>query len=182
VGGPLHPAGSTHGAALFARYTVDSYIEESLRRWHAFVSAAAQAETVLVAESYPYQNAARILLQMDANADRIREYVAALEDIMEPLRPVLIYFEHEDATRALRAIATHRGPAWEAYATEVITDCPYARRRELHGTAGALTLMQAYKVMMDDLRQRSHLPTLVLAECAGRWEACHRQIFAFLEV
>lgn len=181
VGGALHPAGSTLGGPFFQRYTVESYVEESLHRWRVFVAAAEREATVSVVESYPYQNAVRILLQMDAGEDRIREYATTLEQISLPLRPVLIYFEHAHAARALQAIAALRGPAWAAYAVEVITECPYAQRRGLHGFEGALTLMETYKALMDDLRHQSGLPTLALAGCAGRWEVCRQRVRAFLE-
>src|SRR5262245_47045296 len=67
VGGNLHPSGSATGNRLFAAYTVDSFQEESLARWQAFVAEAARAEAVNVLDSYPFQNSVRVLLQMDAD-------------------------------------------------------------------------------------------------------------------
>jgi molybdopterin-guanine dinucleotide biosynthesis protein len=182
VGGPLHPAGNTTGAQLFAHYTVESYIEESLYRWQAFVDLTARAGIVQVVESYPYQNAARILLQMDASMEQIAEYVATIEQTMRPLRPVMVYFERRNVEEALRAAAALRGPEWTAYAIEVITACSYAKRRGLYGLEGAHAMLVVYKAMMDELLARSQLPVLVLADCFGRWEMCHRQILEFLEV
>src|SRR5579862_4428513 len=52
VGGALHPAGQTTGEELFSRYSVESYIEESMRRWHAFVQSAIAAQTIWIVESY----------------------------------------------------------------------------------------------------------------------------------
>ncbi|TAK20158.1 MAG: hypothetical protein EPO26_18860 [Chloroflexota bacterium] len=182
VGGPLHPSGRTTGAAFFGRYTVDSFVDESLRRWRTFVNAAERADAVHVVESYPYQSAARVLLQMDASTDRIREYAAAVEQIVNVLRPVVIYFDRRDVAGALRAISEQRGPEWTTYAVQLVTDCPYGRRRELHDLEGALVFMSAYKAVMDDLLGDSRLLAQKLGDCAGRWEACYQQIWAFLEI
>ncbi len=182
VGGAMHPAGQTTGSRLFAHYSVASYIEESLQRWQDFVQACAGTADVQIVESYPYQNAARVLLQMDAGIDQIHSYAAAIEQVLQPLHPVLIYFEQQDFVAATRAIARQRGPAWTAYLAEVATDCPYARRLGLHGLDGVLSVMTAYKAMLDDLRAASGLPELVLRDCAGRWPACYQEILAFLQI
>lgn len=182
VGGPLHPSGRTTGATFFGRYTVDSFVDESLRRWRAFVNVAERADAVQVVESYPYQSAARVLLQMDASTDRIREYAAAVEQIVNVLQPVVIYFDRRDVAGALRAISEERGPEWTAYAVQLVTECPYGRRRGVHDLEGALIMMSAYKAVMDDLLGDSRLPVQKLEDCAGRWETCYRQIWAFLEI
>jgi thymidylate kinase len=181
VGGPLHPAGSTTGAKLFARDRPEAYTAESLRRWRSFTQTAAQDDTVRVVESYPYQNAVRVLLQMDADIALLRTYTAAVEQAMHPLRPVLIFFAQHDAVAALRAIAQHRGTEWTAYVVELIADSPYARRRSLRGIDAAETLILAYKDLVDELRRVSRIPALVLGDCGGQWEVCHRRILEFLE-
>ena len=190
VGGPLHPAGRTPGAPLFARYSVSAYADESLSRWQRFVRAAIEAEedgeregvgdAVHVAESYPYQSASRVLLQMDAPIERIHAHASEVERVIAPLDPALVYFERPDAGEAFRAIAARRGPAWTAYVVDLATDCPYAHRRGLTGLDGAVAVLGAYKLLLDDLVARSGLPRLVLKDCAGRWEACYREIDAFL--
>lgn len=182
VGGPLHPAGHMIGADLFRHYTVEAYMAESLRRWRAFVDRAACTDAVQIVESYPYQNAVRILLQMDASTAALQAYVAALERIVQPMQAVLVYFEHADAAHALQTIAAERGPDWTAYAIAVVTTCPYARRRGLHGFDGALTLMRAYKALLDELRGASALPVLVLAECRDQWARCEQRLREFLDL
>lgn len=180
VGGTLHPAGRTSGAALFARYDVRAYVAESLARWRTFVRAAAQGATVHVTESYPYQSAARVLLQMDAPTERIRAYAQEVEALIAPLAPALVYFERPDADAALRAIVAHRGPAWTAYVVELATDCPYARRRGLTGLDGAAAMVGAYKALLDGLVAHSHLPRVVLVDCGDRWAACYEEMTTFL--
>ena len=42
--------------------------------------------------------------------------------------------------------------------------------------------MSDYKALIDELLGVSMLPRLVLVDCAGRWDDCHRRILEFLEV
>ncbi len=180
VGGPLHPAGETTGEALFARYTTESYVEESLRRWEKFVSLAETVGTVHVVESYPYQNSVRILLQMNADPRLLRDYARDVEKTIQPLQPVLLYFDHRDVDRVITNISERRGREWTGYGIRVVTKCPYARERRLEGFPGVLTMMRDYKALMDALLRESSLPTLTLEDCSDRWESCYRQIESFL--
>ncbi len=180
VGGELHPAGMTLGRALFARYTVEAYVAESLQRWQRFVALAGGDQATSVVESYPYQNAVRVLLQMDASPDRIKQYVAEVEEIVQPLAPVLIYLDRTDSSRAVQATSQQRGEAWTSYAIQLISDCPYARRRELAGESGVMALVTAYEMLVRDLLAMSRLPRLTLTDCTGRWPECYQQLGGFL--
>ena len=123
-----------------------------------------------ILESYPYQNSVRVLLQLDAPLDQIRAYAMEVEQIAQPLRPVLVFLNRDDPRSSLRAIAEQRGPEWTAYAAELITASPRAQRRGLHGLDGALIAMGEYKELVDELLRASKLPRLVLDDCRGRWE------------
>jgi hypothetical protein len=179
VGGTLHPSGQTTGEAFFLRYTPASFVEESLQRWQPFVRAAVQAEAISVLDSYPFQNSVRVLLQLDAAPDALREYAGQVEALVMPLRPVLIYFDH-GGLHKLRDISAKRGQAWSDYFVEVVTRCPYAVARQLEGFSGALTAISAYKQLTDSLLRESRFPRLILEGCSGGWEGSYRRIEAFL--
>jgi hypothetical protein len=180
VGGPLHPAGNTTGEELFMRYTVEAYIAESLERWRAFVDSVAGLATVHVLDSHPYQNAARVLFQMDSSLEVVRAYAQEVEGIARPLAPVLVYLQSQPNPEALAALASMRGEAWTAYAIEVITNCPYARHRQLTGPAGAAALLGAYHDLLQQLVSESAVRRLEVDGCVCDWEGCYRQIDEFL--
>jgi hypothetical protein len=180
VGGDLHPSGSTTGARLFAAYTIDSFVEESLARWHAFVAEAMHSARVTVLDSYPFQNSLRVLLQMDADPVTLAAYQSSVEDAAAGLDPVLIYLDAGDAERTLRAIAEERGPAWTDYAIAVVTECPYASSRRLHGIDGAVAILHSYKLLLDECVARFRFPKLVLSSCHRPWQDCHAKIRDFL--
>ena len=183
VGGTLHPSGDTTGEAFFQRYTPARFVHESLQRWHAFVRAALQAEAISVLDSYPFQNTVRMLLQLHATPDCLREYAGQVEALVLPLQPVLIYFTHRDLLHAfhhLSTISAQRGKAWTDYVVELVTHCPYARARHLEGFSGALAVLRDYKQVTDSLLHHSRCPRIVLEDCAGGWKRRYEQIEAFL--
>ena len=181
VGGPLHPGGATTGAALFARYTVEGYADESLALWASFVGAAEAGGAVRVVEAFPWQNAARVLFQMDAPIDRILQYAAAVEDLVAPLRPELVYLERRDAVATFRSTAAERGAAWTAPTVAIITDSPIARRHGLRGFEGALRFIAVYKEFLDAVRAASRFPTVVLDD-GTPWDARYAAIRTFLDL
>ena len=139
------------------------------------------AEIYRVVEALPWQNAARVLFQMDAPMDRILRYAAAVEDLLAPLRPALVYLERRDAAATFRSTAAERGAAWTAPTVAIITDAPHARRHGLRGVRGALRWIAMYKEFLDAMRAASRLPTLVLDDGAP-WDARYAAIRVFLGV
>ena len=180
VGGVLHPAGDATGEELFQSYTVEAYIAESLQRWRTFVAGASGRAIVNILDSYPYQNAARVLLQMDGSTERIAEYAHEVEAITRPLAPVLIYLQTNASPEALTALTHTRGEAWTAYAIRVMTNCPYARQRQLTGGPGAMAMLSAYSALLQRLLAESALPRLELDSCGGDWQRCYERIDQFL--
>lgn len=181
VGSELHPSGSTTGAQMFATYTVDSFVEESVARWNAFVAEAKGTQLVVILDSYPFQNSVRVLLQMGADPVLLSAYQTRVEEKAAELEPVLIYLDAGDAEGAVRGIAEQRGPVWTEYMIAVVTDCPYATARRLQGMSGVVAIMQAYKHLLDESVARFPFAKLALSNCHGRWHDCHASIFEFLD-
>ena len=185
VGGDLHPAGDTPGKVFFHRYTPDSFVEESIKRWKEFAATAIQAQVVNVLDSYPFQNSIRVLMQMDATNQLMSDYASQVESLVLPMQPVLIYFNQPDMSLALsqmREISALRGQEWTDYVTELVTSCPYAEARHLTGFDGVLAFLSDYKDLLDSLLRQSRIPRLILENCHSHWDACHAQIATFLEL
>jgi len=83
---------------------------------------------------------------------------------------------------ALAAITATRGAAWTAYAIEVITNCPYAHRRQLAGASGALAMLSAYADLVDQLLGDSSLPRLELDTANGTWPSRYHRLDEFLSL
>ena len=185
VGGDLLPAGDVVGEAYFQHYTPQRFVEESLERWQSFVKAALQDRAVSVLDSHPYQNAARLLLQMNASVEDIATYIEQVEAAAQPLGPVLIYFTQagiEQALQNMESIGAQRGEAWTSYIVALVTHSPYAVARGLSGLTGVSQFLMDYKRLFDTLVSRTRLPNLRLENCSGNWEPCYRKIEVFLQI
>jgi hypothetical protein len=184
VGGDSHPAGDTPGGEFFRRYTPESDIQESLEKWQRFAAAAVEDPAIFVLDSYPFQNSARVLLQLDAGRDPIRRYAGQVEALVMPLHPFLVYFSRrdpEDAMRQFKNISTQRGEAWTNYVVDLVLDCPYAANQQLKGFEGVMTFMKDYYGLILDLLGESQFPRLVLDDCADDWRGCYQRLGAFLK-
>lgn len=180
VGGPLHPAGETTGEALFRQYTVESYIAESLSRWRALVAETARSGVVPVLDSYPYQNAARILLQMDAEPGRIAAYVAEVEAVAAPLSPAMLYLESADPLAAWEWAVQVRGAEWAETAGAIVAECPYVWHRGLGAVEGMAAMLTAYTALLRGLVATTTLDHIVLPHTGGDWDARNERIRAYL--
>lgn len=172
VGGDLHPSGNVVGDELFASYSVGQFIDESFSRWQKFVHWAQDGEKVCILDSYPFQNSVRVLFQMDAEQATLYRYFFTVEEIARPLAPRLIFFDTGEPGRQLREIARHRGPDWTEAAVAIVTHCPYAEARGLHGLDGAVEIMRDYADLMRRLLGRTNYPALELTGCNGDWPRC----------
>lgn len=185
VGGDLHPAGNTSGAALFGRYRPENYIQESLDKWRSFVGVALKEESINVLDSYPFQNAVRVLLQLNTPTDRMRDYTFQVEELTASLRPVLIYFTHGDIPSMINhfnQIGEQRGQGWVDYVVDLVAHCPYAAARHLEGYDGLLTFIVDYKLLIDSLVNQSRLPRIILDNCTKDYAGCYRQAETFLDL
>jgi hypothetical protein len=156
--------------------------EESVARWDAFVAETMHTEgvTITILDSHPFQNGLRVLLQMDADPVTLAAYQSRVEAAAAGLDPVLIYLDPGDAQCTLLTIAAQRGPAWKDYAIAVVTECPYASARRLHGMDGVVAIMWSYKLLLDESVARFRFSRLVLSGCQRNWHDCHARIREFL--
>ncbi len=183
VGGDNHPAGDTPGDVFFQSYTPASFIQESLERWQQFIGATIEGETIHVLDSYPYQNSVRVLLQLNADLERLKAYSAQVEALVAHLQPVLVYFSHQGSeyeTQRFTQISEQRGKEWTEYVIDLVMRCPYAQARKLSGFEGILVFLREYHQLVNTLLKDSQIPRVILENCSDGWDGCYRRIEDFL--
>ena len=78
--------------------------EQSLSKWRSFVDAARAFDTVSVLDGQLFHGDLTNLFFMEAGRASIAEYSRAVEEIIRPLNPLLIYLYQEDIERASAAM------------------------------------------------------------------------------
>jgi hypothetical protein len=111
------------------------------------------------------------LFLMDAGSAAIVEYIQAVEEIVRPLAPLLVYFYQDDIGRAIRAIAAERGEEWVKYQVDWKLQTPYGRRLGLEGLDGLIDLYRNYRALTDDLYTRLGLAKVAIENSRREWTA-----------
>jgi hypothetical protein len=150
-----HPVRATDGLAHWYQPWVDvtptELVERSLRKWRSFVAAAATDEIVRVLDGQLFHGDLTNLFLMDCGSTAIVKYLGAVEEVVLPLTPLLIYFYQDDVDAAIRAIAAQRGVEWVKYQVNWKLQAPYSRRLGLEGLDGLISLYKNYRALTDEL-------------------------------
>lgn len=160
---PLHVIPVSGPGASFERisaYTADELAEKILGSWRALASAPPVGLNIF--ESYPYQSAVRLMLQIDASVDRVLEVGHLLEESVQGLSPSLIYLTSRDAAADVRRIARLRGQEWADFVIGFVEATPWAVNRSLRGMEAAIAFIEEYDGIVRRLLERSRMPRLEL--------------------
>jgi len=160
---PLHAVPAEEDVAEFGAiydFSVEQFAELSLQAWRRFVESANLR--TYIAESYPFQSGVRLLLQMDADRSLIWNYFAAIEEIVTPLDPLLIFLRLRDPGDDLRTVSELRGAEWHAAVRSFVGRTTWARNRLLTGDEAIWQFVSAYAALVDELLADSAIPRLEL--------------------
>lgn len=143
--------------------------EKSLSKWRSFIDSARRFDTVPILDGQFFHGDLTNLFLMEAGWAAIAEYIRAVEKIIHPLTPLLIYFYQKDVERALRTVAARRGDAWVKYQVDWKLQAPYSRRRGLKGLEGLIALYKDYRELTDELYSGLDLAKLAIENSEQDW-------------
>ena len=113
---------------------------------------------------------------MNAGLAALVDYSRALEDIIRPLTPLLVYFYQEDVEQAIRTISAQRGPEWVKYQVDWKLQAPYGRRLGLDGLEGLIALYQDYRALTDALFAGLGVAKLAIENSQQTWPVYYERI------
>ena len=145
--------------------------EACIAKWRAYVESALAAERISVVDGQLFHGNLTSLFLLEADVDMIAAYCRAIVAVIEPLRPLLIYFRQDDVDRAIRVIATQRGETWVDYQVDWKLESPYARRRGLAGLDGLIALYRDYRALTDQLFADLDIPKISIENSRQEWAA-----------
>jgi thymidylate kinase len=154
-------------------------VERALDRWAAFVDGARRRDEVVLVDSCLHGYLTWTLFWYDRPADEIEQYVAAVERIVQPLEPRLVYLRQDDVGATLARATDMRANGHRELSVERAERSRYGQRRGLRGFDGLVAYWEAYRALTDRLVDRSALTRLTLPSRIG-WPARRRRLLAFL--
>jgi len=174
-----HPVRATDGLSHWYQPWLDitsaGLAERSLIKWQGFVAATQTRATAHVLDGQLFHGDLTNLILMDAGSAAITQYTQAVEDIVRPLTPLLVYFYQENVDQAIRTIANERGQEWVKYQVNWKLQAPYSRRLGLEGLDGLIALYRDYRALTDQLYAGLGLAKLAIENSRRAWGAyCQR--------
>lgn len=114
---------------------------------------------------------------MNMAPDEILRHTLAIEQVIRPLDPLIVYFHQDDIDQAIRRTAAERGEELGVrYQVDWKLKYPYATERQLEGLEGLSRLYVDYRTLTDSLFVRLTLDKLAIENTARDWPAYYTQI------
>lgn len=172
----------TYWHKIWIEETPASFIAKSQALWQNFVAQARTTSQTFVFDGQFFHGDLTGLLIANTERSQLIDYVDSLVEIVQPLRPTLIYLYQTNLAESLTRTATMRGSSWLRGQVGWKVDSPYCAQRGYQGPAGWLKLYADYRQLTDDLFARLPIAKLAIENSAGDWQKYEAQLFEFLEL
>lgn len=176
------PSGLMETLAQYEIY--DLPVEKHMRllrgRWQNFVDRAQQENCNYIFECCFLQNPFTTLLaRHNLPLDAVRQHILDLAEMLQPLRPRLIYLAQSDPRATLERVRSERPPEWADYVTGYITGGAYGKAHGLSGFSGTAEFYAERQTLELDLISALPFPAAILSDCIS-WEARYEAAARFL--
>ncbi len=155
-------------------------IADALAGWDRFVHGVTGDDGVLLIDGCLFGYLTWSLFPQNVPERLITSYGAAVEELIAPLQPALIYLYQQDIDASLRRICVRRGVATEQRLLEQSTRSPYGRAHGLAGFDGMVQYWAAFRRLADEMFASVRYSKLAIDTSAGDWEAYEREAHTFL--
>src|SRR5688572_793218 len=128
-GSDQHPVRGTDGLEHWHKPWLDitppELAERCLAKWRGYIQGALATETPCILDGQFFHGDFTNLFLMDAGTEALEKYCKALEEIIKPLEPLLVYFHQDDFGRTIRDVSAERGEKWVRYQLDWKLQTPY---------------------------------------------------------
>jgi len=155
-------------------------VARALTQWQRFADDLRDAEGVVLLDSCLFGYLTWSLFPLEVPEQEIHAYLAAVERIIAPIDPCLIYLYQDDMARSLRRVCDHRGADIEHTYIQQVEESAYGKRRGLAGFDGLVVYWTAYREITDAAFSAISRPRLAIETSAGAWRDYQCQALDFL--
>jgi len=155
-------------------------VAQALTKWQRFTDDLRDAEGVVLLDSCLFGYLTWSLFPLEVPEQEIHAYLAAVERIIAPIDPCLIYLYQDDIARSLRRVCDHRGADIEHAYIRHVEESAYGKRRGLRGFDGLVAYWTTYRGITDAAFSASGSPKLAIETSAGAWRDYQCQARDFL--
>jgi thymidylate kinase len=157
-------------------------INKALVQWRVFSDSLQRMEKVILIDSTFFGYLTWTLFPMDAPIKDIDKYLAEVERIISPCRPILIYFYQSDIYTSLKKICERRGRNTTEQFIHNANESKYGKKRNLTGFDGMVSFWKDYRTFTDNIFAKTRIRKLSIENSEGKWNEYLQQIINFLEI
>ncbi|WP_419887470.1 hypothetical protein ACN6MT_18680 [Neobacillus niacini] len=123
---------------------LEKNIELITDKWKRFVVHALAGNHTYIFECCFIQNPVTIgMIKYGASQEVVLNYVKQLADIIEPLKPVLLYVEQQDLSRSFKKAVQERPKEWSAGFMNYYNNQGYGKMHDAEGIDGTIAVLEA---------------------------------------
>jgi thymidylate kinase len=157
-------------------------IKKALVQWRIFSDSLQSMEKVILVDSTFFGYLTWTLFPMDAPINDIDKYLADVERIIDPCRPILIYFYQSDIYNSLKKICERRGRNTAEQYIHNANESKYGKKRNLTGFDGMVSFWKDYRTFTDNIFTKTKIRKLSIENSEGKWNEYLQKIIKFLEI
>ncbi len=178
----VHEGESPHPVLIDVETSIEDYMPEMLERWKTYANRIATSGEVKVVEACLFNNLIEFLMAYEVESSKILRYSDALQAILLPLNPTLVYLRQEDIRSSLEQNFENRGEGFKDFVIQYATDTPLAKGKGWEGYKGMMMFWQEFVALTDELFQRYTIRKLRIGNSWGNWDDCNRQVMESLSI
>lgn len=166
--------------------TVEEYsklfLEDYLKQIDNLINEFLKDDTVIITESFLFQDILNPLLYGDIDRDTIFEFYKKFINIVAKLDPVIIHYYQDDVPAALRKNFEIRGDSWKANRITAKEEFAYCKNRNLKGEEGYINFFQEMSDISLILFKTFDFRKLQIENSKKDWKSYRKQILEFLDI
>ncbi|SEO55199.1 DNA/RNA helicase domain-containing protein [Paenibacillus sp. OV219] len=155
-------------------------IDRALKKWREFADSVQLSNEIVIVDSCLFGYLTWTLFPFEVPVQEIEAYVKAVEQMLKPLNPAIIYFYQIDIGAALKNICTRRGGETEQHFIRASTGSAYGKSRGLDGFEGMVAYWKDYRTLTDTAFQSLACNKISINNSEGNWPQYARMISDFL--
>jgi len=155
-------------------------VTRALTQWQRFAEAVQSSEEVVLLDGCLFGYLTWSLFPLAIPDVEIRAYLAAVERIIAPLAPCLIYLYQGDIAASFHRVFASRGPTIEHAYVRNIEMSPYGTLHGLRGFTGLVRYWMTYRALTDAAFAALPWPKVALDTTDGAWDAYEQRTLDLL--
>lgn len=148
-----------------------------LEHWADFAKKArADNEAKVVYGCFLQNPLCETMMRFNFSYPVIRDYISEINNIISPLKPVVIYLKCTDIESRIEKKAPERKRGWLKGAIEYHTSQGYGKRHGLSGFNGFIACLEERQRIELEIMDELNIDKLILSDPFDNWEAAYEKI------